>query len=50
MRRRGWTTAQLQRVALIFTAIIVVIAVAGSLWVMYNMNVNMMPHMASDAM
>ena len=41
----GWTL-----MALIFTAIIVVIAVAGSLWVMYNMNVNMMPHMASDAM
>ena len=40
----GWTL-----MALIFTVIIVVIAVAGSLWVMYNMNTNMMPHMASDA-
>ena len=41
----GWTL-----MALLFTAVIVVIAIAGSLWVMYNMNVNMMPHMASDAM
>jgi cytochrome o ubiquinol oxidase subunit IV len=36
----GWTL-----LALIFTVIIVVIAIAGSLWVMYNMNVNMMPGM-----
>jgi cytochrome o ubiquinol oxidase subunit IV len=34
----GWTL-----MALIFTVIIVVIAIAGSLWVMYHMNVNMMP-------
>ena len=34
----GWTL-----MALIFTAIIVLIAIAGSLWVMYNMNLNMMP-------
>ena len=40
----GWTL-----MALLFTAVIVVIVIAGSLWVMYNMNVNMMPHMASDA-
>ena len=37
----GWTL-----MALIFTVILVVIAIAGSLWVMYNMNANMMPSMA----
>ena len=35
---QGWTI-----MALIFTIIIVVIAIAGSLWVMYHMNINMMP-------
>ena len=34
----GWTL-----MALIFTLIVVVIALAGSLWVMYHLNVNMMP-------
>lgn len=34
----GWTL-----LALIFTVIIVVIALAGSLWVMYHLNANMMP-------
>lgn len=34
----GWTM-----MALIFTVIIVVIAIAGSMWVMYHMNANMMP-------
>lgn len=34
----GWTM-----MALIFTVIIVVIALTGSLWVMYHMNANMMP-------
>ena len=34
----GWTM-----MALIFTIIIVVIALSGSLWVMYHLNVNMMP-------
>jgi cytochrome o ubiquinol oxidase operon protein cyoD len=29
--------------ALIFTLVIVVIAVAGSVWVMYHLNTNMMP-------
>jgi cytochrome o ubiquinol oxidase operon protein cyoD len=29
--------------ALIFTAIMVVIALTGSLWVMYHLNTNMMP-------
>ncbi|HTG38146.1 cytochrome o ubiquinol oxidase subunit IV [Sphingomonas sp.] len=36
----GWTL-----MALIFTAVIVVITIAGSLWVMVNMNRYMMPPM-----
>ena len=41
MNRRaegGWSM-----MALIFTIIVVVIALSGSLWVMYHMNLNMMP-------
>lgn len=34
----GWTM-----MALVFTIIIVVIMLAGSLWVMYHLNTNMMP-------
>jgi cytochrome o ubiquinol oxidase subunit IV len=34
----GWTM-----MALIFTLILVVIALSGSLWVMYHLNANMMP-------
>ena len=34
----GWTL-----LALVFTVIIVVITLAGSLWVMYHLNTNMMP-------
>ena len=34
----GWT-----RLALIFTLVLVVIALSGSLWVMYHLNENMMP-------
>ena len=34
----GWTM-----LALIFTIIVVVIALSGSLWVMYHLNANMMP-------
>lgn len=34
----GWTM-----MALIFTLILVVIALTGSLWVMYHLNTNMMP-------
>lgn len=41
----GWTM-----MALIFTVVIVVIAISGSLWVMYNMNANMMPGMAMETM
>jgi cytochrome o ubiquinol oxidase operon protein cyoD len=36
----GWNM-----LALMFTVIIVVIMLAGSLWVMYHMNKNMMPNM-----
>ena len=39
----GWTM-----MALIFTAIIVVIVISGSLWVMYHMNLNMMPQMQAE--
>jgi len=35
---QGWTM-----MALIFTLIVVVIALSGSLWVMYHLNTNMMP-------
>ncbi|MET3827044.1 heme/copper-type cytochrome/quinol oxidase subunit 4 [Sphingomonas sp. PvP055] len=41
MNRRaegGWSM-----MALIFTIVIVGIALSGSLWVMYHMNANMMP-------
>lgn len=31
--------------ALIFTAVLVLIMLTGSLWVMYHLNTNMMPHM-----
>ena len=34
----GWSM-----LALLFTGILVVIMLAGSVWVMYNMNTNMMP-------
>ncbi|MCB5364691.1 cytochrome o ubiquinol oxidase subunit IV [Pusillimonas sp. CC-YST705] len=39
----GWNM-----LALVFTIIIVVIALAGSLWVMYHLNTNMMPDMIHD--
>jgi cytochrome o ubiquinol oxidase subunit IV len=39
----GWTF-----MALMFTVIIVVIVIAGSLWVMYNMNANMIPQMQTE--
>lgn len=39
----GWNL-----MALIFTLIIVVIALVGSLWVMYHLNTNMMPDMIHD--
>ena len=40
----GWSM-----LALLFTAILVVIMLAGSVWVMYNMNTNMMPAMDPQA-
>jgi cytochrome o ubiquinol oxidase operon protein cyoD len=39
----GWTI-----LALIFTIMVVVIMLAGSLWVMYHLNHNMMPGMSQD--
>ncbi|TXH06285.1 MAG: cytochrome o ubiquinol oxidase subunit IV [Nevskiaceae bacterium] len=39
----GWNM-----LALIFTLVLVVITLSGSLWVMYHMNVNMMPMTAQD--
>ena len=39
----GWNM-----LALIFTLVLVVITLAGSLWVMYNMNDNMMPISAHE--
>lgn len=39
----GWTL-----MATIFTVIILVIMLAGSIWVMYHMNANMMPAMEVD--
>jgi cytochrome o ubiquinol oxidase operon protein cyoD len=41
---RSWNMA-----ALVFTLIILGIVVVGSLWVMHNMNVNMMPGMMSGS-
>ena len=39
----GWTL-----LALIFTVVLVVIALSGSLWVMYHLNENMMPASMPD--
>jgi cytochrome o ubiquinol oxidase operon protein cyoD len=39
----GWNM-----LALIFTLVLVVITLAGSLWVMYHMNTNMMPASMHD--
>jgi cytochrome o ubiquinol oxidase operon protein cyoD len=38
----GWTL-----IAYVFTAVIVLITIAGSLWIMYHLNSNMMPGMMS---
>lgn len=40
----GWNL-----LALIFTAVLLVIVLIGTLWVMHNMNVNMMPAMGDAA-
>ena len=39
----GWSM-----LAMIFTIVVVVIMLAGSIWVMYHLNHNMMPGMMSD--
>lgn len=41
----GWNM-----LAMLFTVLILVIVMAGSLWVMYHMNHNMMPGMTHDSM
>ena len=41
----GWTL-----LALIFTIVLVVITLAGSLWVMYHLNHNMMPMTPHEAL
>ena len=38
----GWTI-----ISMIFTLIVLMIAVAGTLWVMYHMDINMMPGMGA---
>ena len=40
----GWTM-----LSMIFTIIVVVIMISGSLWVMYNLNTNMMPQMDHES-
>ncbi|MFL9925288.1 cytochrome o ubiquinol oxidase subunit IV [Herbaspirillum lusitanum] len=40
----GWNM-----LAMIFTIVVVVIMLAGSLWVMYHLNHNMMPSMSTDS-
>ncbi|HEX4878752.1 MAG TPA: cytochrome o ubiquinol oxidase subunit IV, partial [Limnobacter sp.] len=40
----GWTM-----LALVFTIILVVITLVGSIWVMYHLNTNMMPGMNHEA-
>jgi cytochrome o ubiquinol oxidase operon protein cyoD len=39
----GWTL-----VAYVFTAVLVVITIGGSLWIMYHLNMNMMPGMMGE--
>lgn len=41
----GWTL-----IAYVFTAVLVVITIGGSLWIMYHLNLNMMPGMMTEAM
>ncbi|MYM28121.1 cytochrome bo3 quinol oxidase subunit 4 [Duganella sacchari] len=40
----GWSL-----LATVFTLVLLVIVLAGSIWVMYHMNINMMPSMGNDA-
>lgn len=39
----GWTL-----LAYVFTAVLLVITITGSLWIMYHLNSNMMPGMMAD--
>lgn len=39
----GWTL-----IAYVFTAVLLAITIAGSLWIMYHLNSNMMPGMTGD--
>ena len=39
----GWSM-----LALVFTLVLVIITLAGSIWVMYHLNTNMMPGMSPD--
>ena len=41
----GWTL-----IAYIFTGVILLITICGSLWIMYHLNSNMMPGMSSSQM
>ncbi|MET0282724.1 MAG: cytochrome o ubiquinol oxidase subunit IV [Steroidobacteraceae bacterium] len=41
----GWTL-----VAYVFTAVLLLITIGGSLWIMYHLNTNMMPGMMGDPM
>ena len=41
----GWTV-----MAMLFTVVVIVITLSGSLWVMYHLNANMMPTMTPEAM
>lgn len=38
----GWTL-----IAYVFTAVLLLIVIAGSVWIMYHLNTNMMPGMAT---
>lgn len=40
----GWTL-----MAYIFTAVLILITIGGSLWIMYHLNTNMMPSMPSGS-
>jgi cytochrome o ubiquinol oxidase operon protein cyoD len=40
----GWTL-----IAYVFTAVLLLITIAGSVWIMYHLNSNMMPGMKRDA-
>lgn len=39
----GWTL-----IAYVFTAVLLVITIAGSVWIMYHLNLNMMPGYMTD--